>query len=98
MSGSELSPPEKLSPEHDLSGFDCGEPALARIVGIAGALLAGLRGQVCATNPRVARAASLDGRMGLLRPGVENETNGVTVILARRYEARLQKESEELQA
>ena len=28
MSGSELSPPEKLSPEHDLSGFDCGEPAL----------------------------------------------------------------------
>ena len=28
MSGSELSPPEKLSPKHDLSGFDCGEPAL----------------------------------------------------------------------
>lgn len=28
MNGSEISPPEKLSPKHDLSEFDCGEPAL----------------------------------------------------------------------
>lgn len=28
MSDSAISPPEKLSPEHDLSGFDCGEPVL----------------------------------------------------------------------
>jgi GNAT superfamily N-acetyltransferase len=29
MSGTgEIGPPERLSPAHDLSGFDCGEPAL----------------------------------------------------------------------
>ena len=28
MNSSEIGPPEKLSPEHDLSEFDCGEPAL----------------------------------------------------------------------
>ena len=28
MSGSEISPPERLAPAYDLSGFDCGEPAL----------------------------------------------------------------------
>ena len=28
MNGSEIGPPEKLSPEHDLSEFDFGEPAL----------------------------------------------------------------------
>lgn len=28
MSASEIRPPEKLSPEHDLEGFSCGEPVL----------------------------------------------------------------------